>query len=252
MELINYLKRNRIQYNKGKDNLTVGGYLYLSGTGITSLPDNLTVGSYLYLSGTGITSLPDNLTVGGSLYLSGTGITSLPDNLTVGGYLDLSGTGITKEQASKIKKEFNANICLSWKKGKYRKIDGIFCEVIKKFRCGFKIKIGLKVSYIIEVDGVYSHGDTLSEAKESLKYKISNRDTSAYSNLTLSSILTQSEAIKLYRVITGACESGTRHYVESLENPPQKLTVKKLIKITSGQYNHDLLVKFFDKNGERQ
>lgn len=31
----------------------------------------------------------------GSLYLSGTGITSLPDNLTVGGSLDLSGTGIT-------------------------------------------------------------------------------------------------------------------------------------------------------------
>ncbi|MBP1035848.1 hypothetical protein J8631_09780, partial [Serratia fonticola] len=41
------------------------------------------------------TSLPDNLSVGGSLYLRGTGITSLPDNLSVGGYLDLRGTGIT-------------------------------------------------------------------------------------------------------------------------------------------------------------
>ena len=77
------------------DGLSVGGSLYLSGTGITSLPDGLSVGGYLYLSGTGITSLPDGLSVGGSLDLSGTGITSLPDGLSVGGYLDLRGTGIT-------------------------------------------------------------------------------------------------------------------------------------------------------------
>lgn len=49
----------------------------------------------LYLSGTGITSLPEGLTVGGSLNLAGTGITSLPDGLAVGGALDLRGTGIT-------------------------------------------------------------------------------------------------------------------------------------------------------------
>lgn len=37
---------------------------------------------------------PDNLTVGGWLDLSGTAITALPDNLTVGDWLDLSGTAI--------------------------------------------------------------------------------------------------------------------------------------------------------------
>ncbi|MBV7692340.1 hypothetical protein KV701_11330, partial [Limnobaculum sp. M2-1] len=77
------------------DNLTVGGSLDLSGTQITALPDNLTVGGWLCLSGTQITALPDNLTVGGSLDLSGTQITALPDNLTVGGWLCLSGTQIT-------------------------------------------------------------------------------------------------------------------------------------------------------------
>jgi len=46
-----------------------------------SLPDNLSVGGYLDLRGTQITSLPDNLSVGGYLYLQGTQITSLPDNL---------------------------------------------------------------------------------------------------------------------------------------------------------------------------
>jgi Leucine-rich repeat (LRR) protein len=76
------------------DGLTVGGWLDLSGTQITSLPDGLTVGYWLNLSGTQITSLPDGLTVGGSLDLSGTQITSLPDGLTVGGSLYLSGTDI--------------------------------------------------------------------------------------------------------------------------------------------------------------
>ncbi|EBT9549535.1 hypothetical protein INJ43_003549 [Salmonella enterica] len=77
------------------DNLTVGGGLDLRGTSITALPDNLTVGGGLDLRGTSITTLPDNLTVGGGLYLSGNSITTLPDNLTVGGWLDLSGNSIT-------------------------------------------------------------------------------------------------------------------------------------------------------------
>ncbi|MDD5293736.1 MAG: hypothetical protein PHW40_05440, partial [Candidatus Izemoplasmatales bacterium] len=74
---------------------TVGGWLDLSGTNITSLPNGLTVGGSLDLSGTNITSLPNGLTVGGSLDLSNTKITSLPDNLTVDGLLDLNNTTIT-------------------------------------------------------------------------------------------------------------------------------------------------------------
>jgi hypothetical protein len=78
-------KNNIIHIIDLPDNLSVGGYLDLRGTKITSLPDNLSVGGYLDLEGTKITSLPDNLNVGGSLYLGGTKITSLPDNLKVKG-----------------------------------------------------------------------------------------------------------------------------------------------------------------------
>ena len=63
--------------------------LYLSGTGITTLPDSLHVEGSLDLSGTGITTLPDSLHVGGWLDLRGTGITTLPDSLHVGGWLYL-------------------------------------------------------------------------------------------------------------------------------------------------------------------
>ncbi|MGA8121099.1 hypothetical protein [Rouxiella badensis] len=94
-ELIDILNRKRIDFTIDGDKISVGGSLYLEGTGITALPDNLSVGGYLDLEGTGITALPDNLSVGGSLYLRGTGITALPDNLSVGGYLDLRGSSIT-------------------------------------------------------------------------------------------------------------------------------------------------------------
>ena len=80
------------------DNLTVNGYLYLTGTLITSLPNNLTVKDGLYLNNTPITSLPDNLTVNDDLWLRDTPITSLPDNLIVKGYLRLSYTPIAKNK----------------------------------------------------------------------------------------------------------------------------------------------------------
>ncbi len=41
------------------------------------LPDNLSVGGYLDLRGTSVTTLPDNLSVGGSLYLEGSSVTTI-------------------------------------------------------------------------------------------------------------------------------------------------------------------------------
>ena len=104
-----------------------------------------------------------------------------------------------------------------------------------------------KQTFIIEVDGIYSHGNTLKEAKENFKYKISDRDTSKYDELILDSELTDIEAIKLYRTVTGACESGVRYFVDNLDNKPEKLTVEELIKLTKNQYNNELLVEFFNK-----
>ena len=107
-----------------------------------------------------------------------------------------------------------------------------------------------KQSYLLEIDGVFSHGSTLQEAKESYKYKILNRDTSKYDGLTLDSKLTETKSIQLYRTITGACENGTRYFVENLKVKPRNLTVRSLIELTSGQYNHEILVKFFNKRGD--
>jgi hypothetical protein len=79
----------------GMKNLHVRGYLFLSGTPITSLPEGLSVGGSLDLRGSKITSLPKGLKVGGGLNLGGTSITSLPEGLSVGETLNLGGTKIT-------------------------------------------------------------------------------------------------------------------------------------------------------------
>ena len=241
------------------DNLTVGGWLDLSDTNITSLPDNLTVGGSLDLRGTNITSLPDNLTVGGSLDLSDTKITSLPDNLTVGGSLDLSDTKINSKELKKAKTpdkqkmfEFNLSVQakLSWQNGRYRIFDGIFCEVLRKLKNAYKVKIGLATKYVI-TDGVnYAHGDTIKKAREDLIYKISDRDTSQYEGLSLNSIVTREEAIKMYRAITGACEAGTKHFVSGLKELNQRYTIAEIIELTEGQFGATEFKNFFEGNSD--
>jgi len=252
MKLKEYLIKAGINFEEKDGAITVGGSLYLRNTGITSLPDNLTVGGWLDLSKTGITSLPDNLTVGGWLDLSSTGITSLPDNLTVGGWLDLSSTGITSKEREKVKKpqnmvEFQLSVQakLSWQNGRYRIFDGIFCEVLRKLKNAYKVKIGLATKYVV-TDGVnYAHGDTIKEARADLMYKISDRDTSQYEDLSLDSVVTKEDAIKMYRAITGACEAGTKHFVGGLRELKPRYTIAEIIELTEGQFGATDFKNFF-------
>jgi hypothetical protein len=233
------------------EHLTVGGYLDLEGcTGITSLPEHLTVGGYLDLEGcTGITSLPEHLTVGGNLYLRGTGITSLPEYLTVGGNLYLRGTGIENDTNVnyKLPKDF---MVFTWQNGKYIKADGIFMEVISRKGRVYRVKnIGENtVSYLItDGNGKWSHGDTLKDARESLIYKIGDRDKSEYKSLSTDSSVSVSYAIEMYRVITGACSYGTRNFIENiLTDKKEKYTVKEIAELTNGQWGNSEFKNFFN------
>ena len=105
----------------------------------------------------------------------------------------------------------------------------------------------LKPCYVVGKDGVYSHGKTLKEAKDSLIYKISNRDTSMYKDYTLDTVISFEDAIKMYRVITGACEAGTRNFIENtLKVKKKKYTVSECIELTEGQYGSDKFKEFFN------
>lgn len=183
--------------------------------------------------------------VGDSLYLGR--LTSVPAGFspTVVGSLYLDGLTSNKTTISR----FDVELKLQWCVGLFRIFDGMFCEVLSKKRNIFKVKVGENIQYVVQHNNCFSHGDTIKQASESLLYKISDRDTSQYSGLTFESTITKEEAIKLYRAVTGACESGTRMFVESLTTTKKKCTVNELINLTKGQYGNGELISFFSKKG---
>ena len=125
-------------------------------------------------------------------------------------------------------------------------IDGIISVIVNRHKNVLKVKIlgDENITFIVQDGEIYSHGATIKEARESLLYKISNRDTSKYDNYTLDTKLTKKQAIEMYRVITGACEAGTRYFVEH-NKIPRNLTVAKVIEITENQYGNERLKEFF-------
>lgn len=133
-------------------------------------------------------------------------------------------------------------------------IDSILSEVVNKKNNVYKVKnynkdkksFDNEISYIVKDGDIYSHGKTIKEARDSLVYKISNRDTSIYKDLTLSSILTKTDTIKCYRVITGSCESGVRNFVESVNIDKDKFTIQEIVDITKRQYGNNAFVDFFN------
>ncbi len=138
----------------------------------------------------------------------------------------------------------------------YAEFDNIKCAVLSKKSNVYKTVLfndfdSGKITYVIEKDGVYSHGDTIKDAKESFIYKISNRDTSAYENYTKDTIVSFEEAIKMYRAITGACEAGTKHFVKSLNEVKKEYSIAEIIEITQGNYGAEDFKNFFERENER-
>jgi len=148
----------------------------------------------------------DNLTVGGSLYLQGTGITSLPDNLTVGGNLYLQGTGITNRE---VKKPITNLIKF---KNKYISADGLFSEIINKKGNIYTIRnIGKKVNGYLITDGkfTHAHAETIQKAKDDFRFKVISEKLKN-EPIKKDTVIN----IQYYRLVTGACESGVKQWME--------------------------------------
>ena len=131
--------------------------------------------------------------------------------------------------------------------GRHIVVDGILSKIISKKAGVYKVinHNETQESCLIKKNGIYSHGATLKEAKESLVYKLANRNTSMYNKHTLETKLTKDEAIIMYMTITGACQHGTRNFVES-HDLKDELTVQEVIDLTVGQYGHDKLVEYIN------
>ena len=204
-----------------------------------------------YLDLRSVTSIPEgfNPTVGGYLDLSS--VTSIPEgfNPTVGGYLYLSSgrkyIGVNAE-IPHIPARY------LWRNKEYIKVDGIFTKIISERGNVMRVqRIARKeIEYLVtDGDGRWAHGATLKEAKDSLIYKITSRDTTKYKSWSLGTEITHAEAIEAYRTITGACAFGTRHFCEMIlgDKKKDKYTVSEVIELTKGQYGADRFKDFFVK-----
>ena len=146
----------------------------------------------------------------GNLDLSS--LTSIPEgfNPTVGGYLYCPHTVNTKPWTNPI---------LSWQDGKYISADGIFTEVLEKKGRVYTVKKpnSEKIYYLVSDGKHHAHGDTIEKAREDYRFKrIAEKLRSE--PITKDTIVTMQH----YRIVTGACEMGTRQWMESNLTPKQK------------------------------
>ena len=260
LTVVGYLDLRGTPIEKLPDGLSVGGDLGLSYTSIKELPDNLTVGGNFYLYDTEIEKLPDGLSVGGGLDLYGTQIKELPDNLTVVDYLDLSGTPIEKlpDNLTVGGEIFGFDGDTSnvhylkdgdYVPDKYIYADGILTHIInkKKIQGYIYYKGKIKDKNVISDGEYYAHCKSFKQGVKDLEFKKArDRGADQYKNLTLDTVVSTDELITMYRVITGACQQGTKHFVDSLgEKLKDSYTIRETIDLTNGQYGARVFEEFF-------
>ena len=125
--------------------------------------------------------------------------------------------------------------------------DGILAKLISRRGPVSRVIICGKneISYLVTDGENYAHGKTLKEARESLIYKITSRDTSEFKVWRLDEIVTKRDAIRAYRAITGACEAGVRTWMEQRKTP-ESISIKDIIKLTEGSYGAREFKEFFE------
>lgn len=195
--------------------------------------------------------LKERMDESGNLDLSRTPITALPDNLTVGGSLDLSGTQIFKiRNTLKYRKLKEAE----YVPGKYLYVDKILTHIKRKKTVGkYTYYIGKIQNRNVISDGErYAHCKDFQSGVRDLEFKAEkDRGAEQYKSLDLSSTVSYEKAIMMYRIITGACQAGTEHFLAGLKEIKPEYTISEIIKLTKGNYGARSFEEFFAKKGER-
>ena len=170
--------------------------------------------------------------MGGHLYLRNTQITSLPEGLSVDEIL-FKGILDNKE---------------------YAVFDGIGCIVHStKVRDGVTIRYCQKSQfedgeltgnkfYVASDIKNSAHGESLQEAVNELLFKSGNRDIEAFRNLPLDTVKSPEEWAFVYRMVTGACQYGTKDFM-SRRTLKDQYTLSEIIAETAGAYGHSDFVR---------
>ena len=162
----------------------------------------------------------------------------------MGGGLYLRNTQIDKTERRKVKTINNGDYVA----GKYLFVDNILTQVKSKKTVGqYTVYVGKIKGQNVVSDGVnYAHCDKIRDGIADLLFKAaSDRGAEQYKNLSLDTELTVSEAVTMYRIITGACRAGSEAFVNSHKELKEKYTIRECIELTKGQYNAEKFAEFF-------
>ena len=189
-----------------------------------------------------LTSLPEgvSLTVGGSLYLSS--LTSLPEgvSLTVGGKI-LLREGNTKHGFKRLRNG-------DYVPGEYLYADGILTHVKRDKRIGaYTYYVGKIPGLDVISDGThYAHCGSVRDGISELAFKTAkDRGAEQYRSVNIDEEIPTEDAMVMYRVITGACQQGTKRFVDSLTEVRDRYSVRQIIDMTRDQYGGEAYRRFF-------
>ena len=119
--------------------------------------------------------------------------------------------------------------------------DGIFARLLS-VRGGVK-KVRTddnKVLFIASDDnGNHAHGKTLKIALEELKFKNASRDVEQFRNMPKDTKKSPTEWAFVYRCVTGACQSGTEHFMATKGKLKAKYTLAEIVEQTRGAFGSD-------------
>ena len=158
----------------------------------------------------------------------------------------MRGTQITAAEKRKVKTLKNGD----YKAGHYLYADGILTHIKGKKKAGqYTLFIGKIKGKNVVSDGTnYAHCDKLRDGIADLLFKAAaDRGAEQYKGLSLDTKITISEAVTMYRVITGACRAGSEAFVNSLKDLKENYTIREAIELTKGQYNAERFAEFFDE-----
>jgi len=175
------------------------------------------------------------------------------DNSTL--YLNVEPAHFKAEDTVNIIREFISPSFERWLSRGWVVADGIRQKLVSKKSLG-NITIYTtedfwgETFYVAQLGDKFAHANSIEEAKNDLRYKISDRDKSHYESWTLETSAKVDDMIEAYRVITGACSTGTKMFCEGRELKDD-YTVKEVIDLTKGQYASEQFSQFFkSKQGE--
>ena len=252
LEMYGILEMRGITYTIEGNRVVVDGCLNIRSTELTHLPESfgkLKTGGGVRLYCPELTHLPEsfgNLQVGDGVRLHCPKLTHLPEsfgNLKVGGgvYLQypwLADNDLTKSTITRMASPtIEADWCF---------IDGIVREIVSRKTVDGLTVLKTPFDFIVGDGDYWAHGKSLEEAIEDYRFKLLRQDPEQLKGLDLDKPMSHSEAISIYRAITGACREGIRQWMNG-KDLPDPITIRQVIDMTKSEdYGGMEFAEFFE------